>query len=245
MKFDAATLNLVSILVTFVGAGVSLLTWYYHREAPGLRGWAIALLLGGLGTLVFSQRTPSTQYAFILMADVLFVAGFASMWMSMRRFNDRRIGPGRMTLSVVGATGVFAVLSSLSWLYVDRVAAQSMLFSLFVSGLSAAAAWETWRAGRYDGLRSRALAVLALAGIAVIRLVRAVMVPFQVMGVIDQATGRIAQSYALYFTTVCVLIVTFGLVLMATERAERAHAALFDKRREGGSRTPSPEVPTR
>jgi hypothetical protein len=239
MKFDPATLSLVSILVTFVGAGVSLLTWYYHRDAPGLRGWAIALLLGGLGNVVFSRRTPETQFAYVLAADLLFVAGFASMWMSMRRFNDRRIGPARMAISVVGVTGLFAVLSTLSWQFADQVAAQSVLFSLFVSALSAAASWETWQAGRYDGLRSRAFAALALAGIAVTRLVRAAMVPLQAVGLIEQASGRIAQSYALYITTVCILIVTFGLVLMATERAERAHAALFDKRQERNATRPS------
>ena len=56
MKFDSTTLSLISILVTFVGAGVSLLTWYYHRDAPGLRGWAIALLLGGMGALLGFRR---------------------------------------------------------------------------------------------------------------------------------------------------------------------------------------------
>ena len=33
----APTLQFVAVLVTLVAAGVSLLTWYHHREGPGLR----------------------------------------------------------------------------------------------------------------------------------------------------------------------------------------------------------------
>ena len=38
---------------------------------------------------------------------------------------------------------------------------------------------------------------------------------------IEPEVGVVAQGYALYFTTVCILVVTFGLVLMAHERFER------------------------
>ena len=43
------------------------------------------------------------------------------------------------------------------------------------------------------------------------------------------SVGRTVQNYTVYITTACMLIVTFGLILMATERAERARAALFDR----------------
>jgi hypothetical protein len=44
------------------------------------------------------------------------------------------------------------------------------------------------------------------------------------MDMIGPEVGVIAQGYALYFTTVCILVVTFGLVLMAHERYERQYA---------------------
>jgi hypothetical protein len=39
--------------------------------------------------------------------------------------------------------------------------------------------------------------------------------------VIEPEAVVVAQGHALYFTTVCILVVTFGLVLMAHERFER------------------------
>ena len=51
----------------------------------------------------------------------------------------------------------------------------------------------------------------------------------QFSGVVDATVGRIVQNYTVYITTGCMLIVTFGLILMATERAERQRAALFDR----------------
>jgi len=47
------------------------------------------------------------------------------------------------------------------------------------------------------------------------------MVFAQGMGMLEPEVGTIAQGYAQYFTTVCILVVTFGLVLMAHERFER------------------------
>jgi hypothetical protein len=218
------TLHLVGIIVTLVAAGVSLLTWYHHRDGPGLRGWALALLLGSAGTLLFSLRGPDASFRFILLGDALFVAGFATMWMSMRRFNDPTIGAELLGAVVAAVTIVFAALFTLAWQVAPQARAQSTVFSLFVFILASLAAWETWRGRRLDGLRSRPIAALALAGIAAARLARAAVEAVQGMGMVDPQVGAIVQGYALYFTTVCILVVTFGLVLMANERFERQYA---------------------
>jgi len=47
------------------------------------------------------------------------------------------------------------------------------------------------------------------------------MVSADGLDVIEPQVVDVAQGYALYFTTVCILVVTFGLVLMAHERFER------------------------
>jgi hypothetical protein len=211
----APTLNLVGIVVTLVATGISLIAWYNHRGSPGLRGWALALLLGSAGTLLFR---------FILLGDALFVAGFATMWMSMRRFNDPTVGAELMAVIVAAITLVFAALFTMAWQVAPVARAQSIVFSLFVFILALLAAWETWRGGRLDGLRSRPIAAFALAGIAIARLARAVMVFLQGLGLVDASTTAIAQGYAHYFTTVFILVVTFGLVLMANERFEREYA---------------------
>ena len=225
------TLHLVSIIVTVVAAGVSLLTWYHHREGPGLRGWAIALLLSGTGTLLFGLRGPDASFRVILFGDTLFVSGFAMMWMSMRRFNDRDVTMELMAVIVVAIIVVFAALFTVAWQVAPVARAQSVVFSLFVCVLALAAAWETWRGRRLDGLRSRPVAAIALAGIAFSRLIRGAMVLAQGMDMVEPGVGVIAQGYSLYFTTVCILVVTFGLILMANERFERQYAMSTDSGR--------------
>jgi hypothetical protein len=222
------TLHLVSIIVTVVAAGVSLLTWYHHREGPGLRGWALALVLSGVGTFLFGMRGPDASFRMILAADALIVAGFATMWMSMRRFNDRSMTAELMAVIIAATVIVFAALFTVAWQVAPVARAQSVVFSLFVCVLALAASWETWRGRRLDGLRSRPVAAVALAGIAFARLTRALMVLAQGMDMVEPSVGVVAQGYALYFSTVCILVVTFGLVLMANERFERQYAMSTD-----------------
>lgn len=222
------TLHLVGIIVTLVASGVSLLTWYHHRDAPGLRGWAVALLLSSVGSVLFIVRGSDASLTVVAMTNASFVAGFTLMWMSMRRFNDRTIGPLRTVVSVSAVTIAFAGLYTLAWQTAGAVRAPAILFSLFIAGLALATAWETWRGRQLDGLRSRALPAAALIGIATARVVRVAMVVLQAIGVIDGHVNAAALSYAQYFTTTCILVVTFGLVLMANERFERQYARLAE-----------------
>jgi hypothetical protein len=220
----APTLNFIAVLVTLVAAGVSLLTWYHHREGPGLRGWALALLLGSAGTFLFGLRGPDASFRFILIGDALFVAGFATMWLSMRRFNDPAMTAELIGVIVAATLIIFVALFTLAWQVAPVERAQSIVFSLFVFLLASLASWETWRGRHLDGLRSRPIAAVALAGIAAARLVQALMASAQGMSMIEPEVGVITHGYALYFTTVCILVVTFGLVLMAHERFERQYA---------------------
>jgi len=221
LVLHAPTLHLVAVLVTVVAAAVSLLTWYHHRDGPGLRGWALALLLGSAGTFLFGLRGPDASFRFILIGDALSVAGIAAMWLSMRRFNDPAMGAELAGVIVAAIVLVFVALFTLAWQVAPVARAQSIVFSLFIFILASMAAWETWRGRQLDGLRSRPIAALALAGIAVARLAQAVMVSADGLDVVAPQVVDIAQGYALYFTTVCILVVTFGLVLMAHERFER------------------------
>ncbi|CAN5800027.1 hypothetical protein BH11PSE3_BH11PSE3_34850 [soil metagenome] len=224
LALHSQTLNVISVIVTLVSAGVTLLTWYHHRGSPGLRGWAIALLLGGAGSLLYSIRGPDTSFRVLMATDTLFVAGFASMWVSMRRFNDPQLAMARMAMIVGGVTAIFVVLYFLAYQGGPGMRAHSVIFSLFVFSLALAAAWETWRGRHLDGLRSRSIAAFALVGIAFARFARATTVVFYGLGFIELPTRIIIQGYTIYFTTVCILVVTFGLVLMANERFEREYA---------------------
>jgi len=218
MHLHLPTLDIVSVFTTVVAAGVSLLAWYLYRDAGALRSWAAALVLSSVGALLFSLRSPMTSAAVFVTADALCVASFATMWVSMRRFNGDTATPLRMTIAATAITCVFVLLATLSWQMGAALRAQSLLFSLFVGGLALATAWETWRGGRQDGLQSRRIAALALAGIAATRLIRVGLLALDWFDVIDPITADVAWGYGMYFSIVCVLVVTFGLVLMANEQ---------------------------
>lgn len=230
MHLHLPTLDIVSIFATLVAAGVSLLAWYRHRDAVALRSWAAALVLGSVGALLFSLREPSTSAALFVTADGLCVASFATMWVSMRRFNSNEASPLRMSLVAAAITGAFVALVTLSWQMGAALRAQSLVFSLFVGGLALATAWETWRGGRLDGLQSRRIAAIAQAGIAAARLVRVGLLALDWVDWVEPQTADMVWGYGMYVSTVCVLVVTFGLVLMANERSERQVAQQIDGR---------------
>jgi hypothetical protein len=218
MYLHPPTLDIVSVFATLVAAGVSLLAWYLYRDAVALRSWAAALVLGAVGAVLFSLRGPSTSAVVFVMADGLTVASFATMWVSMRRFNGDASTPVRMAMVAGAITCLFVFLVTLSWQMGAALRAQSLLFSLFVGGLALATAWETWHGGRQDRLQSRRIAAVALAGIATARLVRVAMLGLDWFDIMDPETCDVAWGYGMYFSTVCVLVVTFGLVLMASEQ---------------------------
>ncbi|MDI1282878.1 MAG: hypothetical protein PSV46_00655 [Reyranella sp.] len=219
------TLDIVSVFTTLVAAGVSLLAWYRNRDAVALRSWAAALVLGSVGGLLITLRGPGTSAALFVAADALGVASYAAMCVSMRRFNGDKAAPLRMTIVVAATTFVFVLLVTISWQMGAALRAQSLLFSLFVGGLALATAWETWRGGRQDGLRSRRLAALALAGIAAARLFRVGLLGLDWFDIAEPETVDMVWGYGMYLSTVCVLLVTFGLVLMADERQHAAEMA--------------------
>src|ERR1041384_3697958 len=115
------------------------------------------------------------------------------MGMSMHRFKNPNVTPGLMSVTVGAIVIVFAALFTLAWQVASVARAQSVVFSLFVSALALAAAWETWRGRRIDDLRSRPVAAIALAGIALARLIRALMVLAQGIDMIEPGVGIIAQ----------------------------------------------------
>jgi len=221
MALDASILFFVGFLVRLVSAGVALLAWYLHRDVVCLLGWSAAMFLSAMAMVIGSFRGAETTFGLTLTADVMFVAGYALMWTSMRRFSDERLTAARQALIVLAVCSVFALLFILAWQFGSPRRAQSALFGLFVAGLTLTAAWETWRGYRYDGLRSRHLIAGAVACIAVTRLVRVGFILLQFIGTISPQTGELVQSYTLYLNIFFLLVATAGLVLLAQERVDR------------------------
>ena len=234
MALEASTLLFVGIFVRLAAAGVALLAWYHHREVVCLLGWSLAMVLSAFAMAVGSLRGADNALDITLMTNVMFVTGYALMWTSMRRFNDDRVRPIDQLIRVVATAGTFIALFALAWWFGAPRRALSALFSLFVAGLTLAAAWETWRGFGRDGLGSRHIAGTALACIAATRLIRVALIGLQMSGAVSPAIGELVQSFTLYFNIGFLLAATFGLVLMAQEWVDSRSARPEASRRGPG-----------
>lgn len=230
MQLNVQTLYLIGAIVTVCGAGAAFLTWYHHREAPWLRAWTAALLLTSLGALILRFRTSQADVALAVAADMVIVAGFAAMWLSLRFANQGRNNLVRLVaFSIAISVAFLAVFVVLRAIGAGRQAA-SIPFSLFLGLLGLASAWEIWEGRRRDDLRSRLPAALAFVGLGAARVVRAGVLGFEVTHVLPAGAAAATHPYTLYATIVFTLVVTYGLVIMATEQAVRREAMQFAER---------------
>ena len=170
MSIDVLTIYLLNFVIAFAMAGLCFFSWYHNRDILGLRGWATSLVLGAMGTLELSLRTNSSPLYMVIMANSLIVAGYSTVWMSVRRFNSGERG---IRLAVI-PTALFVVLFSAILLDGIDVNKRVALCSLAIAILSSLAAWEVMRARIAEPLSSRlptALALLLMAFSMVVRLV--------------------------------------------------------------------------
>lgn len=230
IELNVKTLYLIGGIVTVCSAGAAFLTWYLHREAPALRAWTAALLLTSLGALILRLRTSQEDVALGVAADMVIVAGFAAMWLSLRYanrgFNDA-VGLFMACISIALVfLALFVVLRALG---AGRQAA-SIPFSLALGLLGLASAWEIWQGRHRDRLQSRLPAALAFVGLGITRVVRAGVLGFEVIHVLPPGAAAATHPYTLYATIVFIVVVTYGLVMMANEQAGRREALEFGGR---------------
>ena len=230
MELNVKTLYLIGGLVTVCSAGAAFLTWYHHREASALRAWTAALLLTSLGALILRFRISQADVALAVAADMVIVAGFAAMWLSLRFANQGRNDLVRLVaFSVAVSVGFLALFVVLRAIGAGRQAA-SIPFSLCLGLLGLASAWEIWEGRRRDDLRSRLPAALAFVGLGIARVVRAGVLGLEVIHVLPPGAAAATHPYTLYATIVFTLVVTSGLVMMANEQASRRDALQFVER---------------
>ena len=227
MELNIKTLHLVGGIVTVAAAGAALLTWYHHRDAPGLRAWAAALLLTCLGALMLRFGTSWADLALVLAGDMVIVTGSAAMWLSLRFFNHDRTDLVRLIAIAVGISAAFLALYVVLKAFGAGQRAASIPLSLFLGLLGLASAWEIWQGRHKDDLHSRLPAALAFVGLGIARVIRAAVLGFEVIHVLPHGTASATHPYVLYATIVFTLVVTYGLVMMASEQGGRQEAAQF------------------
>jgi diguanylate cyclase (GGDEF)-like protein len=223
MSIDVLTIYLLNFVIAFSMAGLCFFSWLHSRDILGLRGWAISLLLGAMGSLELSLRTNSSPLYMVVMANSLIVAGYSTVWMSVRRFNSGERG---IKFAVVPTT-VFVVIFTGALLAGIDVNKRVALCSFVIAILSTLAAWEVLRARVTEPLSSRLPTALALLLMAFSMLVRLV---FSLLS--DAPEGDTTPFYdptqgiTLFINTICVVAMTLGFLLMANERLRHHYEKL-------------------
>jgi diguanylate cyclase (GGDEF)-like protein len=223
MSIDVLTIYLLNFVIAFAMAGLCFFSWYHSRDILGLRGWSASLLLGAMGSLELSLRTNSSPLYLVIMANSLIVAGYSTVWMSVRRFNTGERG---IKVAVV-PTALFVVIFTGALLGGIDVNKRVALCSLAIAVLSTLAAWEVLRARVTEPLSSRLPTALALLLMAISMIVRLV---FSLLS--DPPEGQTTPFYdptqgiTLFVNTICVVAMTLGFLLMANERLRNHYERL-------------------
>jgi diguanylate cyclase (GGDEF)-like protein len=221
MLFDVETLFILDVAVTAVMACVALFSWFQHREIPGLRGWAIGLAIGSLGALMLCLRRPMSPTVELIAGNVLIIAAYATIWGSIRRFNDS--GSPRW---IVVTAGLFAVIFTVAALAGADMHARIVIASTEIAILTLAASREVLKGSGRENLRARrptavAFAIIAIAAIARVGHALVMASPEQEIVFYDPTDGL-----ALFVTTVCLVAVTLGFMMMTTERLQHEYESL-------------------
>lgn len=223
MSVDVLTLYLLNFVVALVMAGIYFFSWFHHRDVAGVRGWATALALGAVGSLELSLRTNSSPLPLVIMANSLVVAAYATVWMSVRRFNT---GERALDRAVI-PTALFFVIFTAALVSGTDVNVRVALCSFAIAILSLLAGWEVLRARISEPLISRiptALALLITSIAMVVRIVFSLLEnPPQ-----DPATPFYdpTQGITLLINTICVVAMTLGFLMMAHERLRHHYESL-------------------
>ena len=223
MSADVLTLYLLNFVVAFVMAGIYFFSWSHHRDVPGVRGWAVALALGALGSLELSLRTANSPLALVIMANTLVVSAYATVWMSVRRFNTRERALDRAILPTV----LFFVIFTAALVGGADVNVRVALCSFAIAILSLIAGWEVLRARISEPLVSRfptALALLITSLAMVVRIVFSLLeeVPQEPTTPFYDPT----QGITLLVNTICVVAMTLGFLMMTHERLRHHYESL-------------------
>lgn len=213
MDLDTRTLFLINVTNNFVAAGAILLAWYHGRHSLGLRIWSTGLALGGTGALLIGLRGTISDLLSVAVGNILVVAGFATTWLSIKRFNTARYELGIVSAVVMG----FAVIFVGSWLAGADQATRVVIASIFVGGLAMMAAWEVLAGARVEPLRARRPMAIAFFVLAMIFVGRGVMTYVHGPGKSVEALERIQQA-ALFGSTMCIIAINLCLLTLANER---------------------------
>jgi diguanylate cyclase (GGDEF)-like protein len=228
MSLQLKTLYLISVTNCFVAGGSFALSWAYHRDLPGLRGWAVGLGLCGLGLLLLGLGGPATDQITQIVAYGLIVSGYTAVWISVGRFNTGSRAVGRAVIVVAGFCG----LSALTWALGIAAQVDAIIVSIFLGGISLMASWQVAIGARVEPLRSRmpTAAVFAVMGLVFVARAADAAINGNVGAPQALAAANMRDAWAMFGATACIITLNLGMLMMANERLRKRdeHLASID-----------------
>jgi diguanylate cyclase (GGDEF)-like protein len=222
MDLDAKTLTWVNIVIAFVTSGVTYLVWSYQPRIHGLRGWSIGLTLCGFGWLIVLLHASPVPAAMTIIANSLVFAGYSTAWLSIRRFNDDSFDARRVVTSVIFFTALFTVV----WLAGAELRDRVIMVSFLTGCLVLLAGLEIFKGGRDEPLQGRFPTALAFAVLGSAMVVRAGLSLYHPPPAQGAEYNDPTLGVALFITTICLIGITLGLLMMSTERLRNRYAKL-------------------
>jgi diguanylate cyclase (GGDEF)-like protein len=223
MALDLTTLYLVNVTICFVSGGAFYLSWHYHRDNPGLRSWALGLIVGGIGALLLGLRGTLSDTLLSTVANTGIVAGFVILWVSVRRFNTGGLGlaPG---LAVVSAFVVIYVVARLTNA-ASRLPAAVVVG--FVAVICLLAAREVMAGAKSEPLRSRLPTGIAFALLGIVLLGRALFLALNSKVPLDYIlTYDLSRGVAMLAVAIGLMALNLCMLTMANERLRNRYEAL-------------------
>jgi diguanylate cyclase (GGDEF)-like protein len=157
-----------------------------------------------------------------IVADALVVAGYSTVWLSIRRFNDDSFDARRVMMSVFFFTAVFTV----AWLAGAELRDRNIMVSLLTGGLALLASVESFKGNHAEPLQGRFPTAVAFAVLGSALIIRAGLALYHAPTTPGVEYDDPTLGIALFITTICLIGITLGLLMMATERLRNRYAKL-------------------
>jgi diguanylate cyclase (GGDEF)-like protein len=230
MQIDVQTLFFTNVAVLFVAAITAVIFWRRNPQEIALQEWAVAMCLGGMGSLVLGVFGPvPASLGMGILGNCLVFASFAMSWEAMRRFNGGPAANGRVAILIVAFVVIF---STARYLGAD-VRVRAVLISLAVTPLAFLASREILRGGRKEPLSSRTPTGVIFGAIGVDMVLRAIDASFSPPVIPELAFfDDPIQSHLVFAMTISLVCLSVsGLSMMEQERQLKRleQAALTDE----------------
>ena len=221
MTADVPTL-LLMIVVSSVVASAALLVLNGSQRRDGLQYWAAGLLLsaGAHGLLLLYGRIPNVSS--VVLGNALLSAALAGFLLAVRRFHGR-------PLHWVRALAPVLTIAVLMFIFQRNFAVRVAVNGI---GLAAQAAWVLWALLRHQRRREEGVsrgALLVAGGLVLLLLtvlIRGVLAIFYSLDIASILQGNLVQTLTFMVSFMVTLVISFGFVFMAKERADAANVRL-------------------